>query len=405
MSCFWRMLCPKKRHGLGWDAAGVINLMLKNILKPGTIVAGKYKILHLIAEGGMSEVYLSVPCQISDSPIKMFALKRLMPSLANNPIHIQLFRQEADLALMLSHPNLVHCYDFVVHENNYFMVMEYISGKEVGELFKLIHPRSLIDRLRFCTAIGLEVARALCYVHNKTDNNEKPMEIVHGDISPQNIKVSIVGVVKVYDFGAAKTCAQPMSEEIVRGNIRYMSPEQASGLHIDAKSDHYSLALVMLESVFKDAIKVKTKQGSICFQQMISELQTEFQDAAQFFRRSLAFNRNERFTSMEEFLVSLQAIASKLGLKDDRAFLTELITSTPPQKEKPIVRRQPLGKEYGSFIFLGMFSLGIGFFVWMVVTICSDFFEPKFLHNIPHWAPEEQEGGRGDIGFYKEHVR
>jgi serine/threonine-protein kinase len=216
----------------------------------GGIRFGQYLLLRRIARGGMAEVFLAQQRGLEGFDRRV-AVKRILPHLADSPDFVKMFLGEAKLAALLSHPNIVHIYDFGKVEHDYFIAMEYVDGVHTGQIFKMADR----DRERMSPTliarIGADAATALHYAHELTNANGKPLGLVHRDISPANIMVSYDGVVKLCDFGIAKAAAfsdasltQPGQ---VKGKYAYMSPEQTVAAPLDGRSDVFSLAIVLWE--------------------------------------------------------------------------------------------------------------------------------------------------------------
>ena len=214
----------------------------------GGIRFGQYVLLRRIARGGMAEVFLAQQRGLEGFDRRV-AVKRILPHLADSPDFTKMFLGEAKLAAQLSHPNVVHIYDFGKNEGDYFIAMEYVEGVHAGQLFKhgAEHdklPPTLVAR------IGADAASALHYAHEMRGGNGKPLGLVHRDVSPANIMISFDGVVKLCDFGIAKAAA--LSDQLtnpgqVKGKYAYMSPEQTIAAPLDGRSDVFSLAIVLWE--------------------------------------------------------------------------------------------------------------------------------------------------------------
>ena len=176
------------------------------------------------------------------------AVKRILPHLSDSPDFTKMFLGEAKLAAQLSHPNIVHIYDFGKVEGDYFIAMEYVEGVHAGQVYKHGERERLPPTL--VARIGADAASALHYAHDLRGANGKPIGLVHRDVSPANIMVSFDGVVKLCDFGIAKAAA--LSEGLtnpgqVKGKYAYMSPEQTIAAQLDGRSDVFSLAIVLWE--------------------------------------------------------------------------------------------------------------------------------------------------------------
>jgi serine/threonine-protein kinase len=213
-------------------------------------------LLRRLARGGMAEVFLAQQRGLEGFDRRV-AVKRILPHLADSPDFVKMFLGEARLAAQLTHPNVVHIYDFGKVDNDYFIAMEYVDGVHAGTLFKLterVDPRSSARPERipatFVARIGADAAAALHYAHELRGPSGKPLGLVHRDVSPANLMVSFDGGVKLCDFGIAKAAA--LSDQLtnpgqVKGKYAYMSPEQTVAAQLDGRSDVFSLAIVLWE--------------------------------------------------------------------------------------------------------------------------------------------------------------
>ncbi len=207
---------------------------------------GQYVLVRRIARGGMAEVFLAQQRGLEGFDRRV-AVKRILPHLADSPDFVKMFLGEARLAAQLSHPNVVHIYEFGKVDHDYFIAMEYVDGVHAGQLFKQNDDKlspTLIAR------IGADAANALHYAHELRAPTGKLYGLVHRDVSPANIMVSYDGVVKLCDFGIAKAAAagdQLTNPGQVKGKYAYMSPEQTIAAPLDGRSDVFSLAIVLYE--------------------------------------------------------------------------------------------------------------------------------------------------------------
>jgi serine/threonine protein kinase len=213
-------------------------------------IFGEYKILKKIATGGMAEVFLAKRVGMKGFE-KLLAIKRIHPQFSENEEFIAMFIDEAKLAAKLNHRNIVQIYDFGSQQGSYYIAMEYIFGKDLRSILKKSKERGERFPLAQCAYIITEAAKGLEYAHTLKDHFGKPLQIIHRDISPQNILISYEGEIMLADFGIAKAASKSTETRagVLKGKILYMSPEQAWGKPIDRRTDLYSLGVVLYEMV------------------------------------------------------------------------------------------------------------------------------------------------------------
>ena len=209
---------------------------------------GRYQLLRRIAVGGMGELFLARASSFGGFE-KLVAIKRILPILAEQPAFVAMFLDEARVAATLEHPNIVHVADLGHAGKDYFLVMPYLEGGDLAHLRRQLTARRRALPEALAVHIVTGVASGLDYAHAKRDRDGRLMGLVHRDVSPENIFVTFEGEVKLLDFGIARA-AQVASHTDVgtrRGKARYMSPEQARGQPLDARSDIFALGVVLYE--------------------------------------------------------------------------------------------------------------------------------------------------------------
>jgi eukaryotic-like serine/threonine-protein kinase len=210
---------------------------------------GKYVLVGEIGVGGMAEVFLALQTGLQGF-LKVVTLKRVLPHLASHDF-IAMFIDEARIAARLEHPNIVKTFEFGEHEGQYYTVMEYLAGEDLGSMMN----RAAISKQPIAFNMAAMVVAQLCnglhFAHELTDTAGRPLGLVHRDINPSNIIVTYAGEVKVIDFGVAKINANGAKTMTgtIKGKLAYMSPEQILARGIDRRSDIFSLGVVLWELV------------------------------------------------------------------------------------------------------------------------------------------------------------
>ncbi len=211
---------------------------------------GKYLLLESIAVGGMAQLYRA-KITGAEGFEKLIAIKRILPHLSGEKDLVTAFIDEAKLAALLNHQNIVQIYDFGLMENSYFIAMEHLIGKDLRHIFSKSKEKNTPLGLEHALYIASQTCAGLDYAHKLTDFQGKPLNLIHRDISPQNILITYEGEVKIVDFGIAKAALQDTVTQngLIKGKVAYMSPEQASGVKIDHRSDIFSTGILLYEMV------------------------------------------------------------------------------------------------------------------------------------------------------------
>ena len=208
----------------------------------------KYLLLDKIATGGMAELYRAKINGVQGFQ-KLVAIKKVLPHLASEASLINSFIDEAKLAAFLQHQNIVQIYDFGNKNDNYFIAMEYLSGKDLRFIIQKSNQMNMPLSLENILYIVSKICEGLYYAHNLKDFNGKLLNIIHRDIGPQNIFITYDGQVKIIDFGIAKAASQNTTTQAgtIKGKVAYMSPEQAMGTGIDHRSDIFAIGIILYE--------------------------------------------------------------------------------------------------------------------------------------------------------------
>lgn len=209
---------------------------------------GHYKLLEKIAQGGMAEIFKAETYD-PNGLRREVVIKRILPHIASHQEFVDMLIDEAKIAVHFNHGNIAQIYDLGKVGKDYFIVMEHVSGKTLQQIFKRAQTLKEKIPVPFCLYFISELCAGLAYMHRKTNDRGMPLNVVHRDISPQNIIVSYSGNVKIIDFGVAKASDKIATTEsgVLKGKFAYMSPEQAEGDEIDARSDIFSTGIILWE--------------------------------------------------------------------------------------------------------------------------------------------------------------
>ncbi len=210
---------------------------------------GPYDLVERLAVGGMAEIYIARSRGVQGFS-KEYVLKLIHPKFVGDADFIRMLVDEAKLVGQLTHSNIAQVIDLGIDGELYYILMEYVRGKDLFQILTTTWEQDTLTPVACAVFIAKEMASGLYYAHTKMDENGRPLNIVHRDVSPQNVLVSFQGEVKILDFGVAKAAlgARPETRAgIIKGKFRYMSPEQAWGEKLDGRSDVFSVGLCLYE--------------------------------------------------------------------------------------------------------------------------------------------------------------
>ena len=282
---------------------------------------GKYSMLEKIATGGMAEVWRARIHGMAGFE-KTLVVKRILDHLGKDDEFVRLFIDEARIAVSLLHANIVQVFELGEVDGAYYIAMEYMHGLDLSRLAsrgKRIGPFPIPLA---CLIVG-EVLKALDFAHNRLSENGESLNIVHCDISPQNILVSFAGEVKLTDFGISRAGFQTKSQQaVVRGQYAYMSPEQVGGRPLDGRSDLFSLAIVLFELVTgRRLFKAKTREETLARVRRAEVpspkgYRAEVSDGLEkFLLKALSRRAEDRYASAAEMLDGLNTIMVREGFR------------------------------------------------------------------------------------------
>jgi len=210
---------------------------------------GKYSLVARLATGGMAEIFLA-RLQGAAGFEKLICIKRILPHLARDKQFVAMFLDEARIAARISHPNVCQVFELGEIEGSYFLAMEYLEGVPLACFRRRDYYGEMPDP-RLVAGIAVQACEGLHHAHQLKNTDGSVMEVVHRDISPQNLFVTVDGIVKVLDFGIAKIqdATVRTSTGAVKGTYAYMAPEQLRGERVDRRTDVFAMGIVMYETL------------------------------------------------------------------------------------------------------------------------------------------------------------
>jgi hypothetical protein len=336
---------------LGLNGAMVLIERFRNLSESGGTIGG-WVIERRIGGGGMADVFLGYR---DGSVVRRAAIKRLRPEYASNPQFVEMFLDEARVAGRLAHPNVVALYDAGKLKSELFMAMELIDGTSLGQIFSMLRQRN--DRLstEAVVELGVQLAGALEYVHALADDAGRPLDLVHRDVSPQNVLVDKSGNVKLTDFGIARSAdrSSHTATGMVKGKVSYMAPEQLRGEGYDHRVDLYALGVVLFELATGHRLYEGVSEQALLFRVVrgdpppLERLTDVFPPLAETIRRALGFAVTDRLQRADELRSALlplhqpergratlaRVVAEALEWHDERAQASSV--ETRPDQRRP----------------------------------------------------------------------
>jgi len=310
---------------------------------------GRFELIHRFAIGGMGEIFLARERGVAGFE-RQLVIKLLIPELAEQPDLVTLFIDEARIAANLAHPNIVQIFEFGRDDGVYFLAMEYVPGENLaricGRAAKAPHPPLTRE---LAVHVVAEMARGLDFAHHARDAEGKPLGIVHRDVSPHNLLLSIHGDVKVMDFGIAKAAntLHRTATGVLRGKLGYMSPEQLAGDSVDLTTDVYSAGIVLWELTLMRrlwsgydelAVLVQARAGKI---PRPSEIDPSYpRDLEEIAMRAVARDHTQRTPSASVLAAELRGWLAHHGVVIERGALGNVVKELFPEidHETPVRR-------------------------------------------------------------------
>jgi serine/threonine-protein kinase len=273
---------------------------------------GRYTLIKLLGTGGMAQVHLARV----DGPggvVRVTALKRMLPHLTHDSHLTAMFLDEARVASLIAHPHVARVEDFGELSGTYFLAMEFLAGVDTATLVD-----STIDRggipVTYAVSLASQIAMGLHAAHELADLDGRPLNLVHRDVSPQNVMVTFDGVAKLVDFGVAKSQVQreQTRDLAVKGKLCYMSPEQCQAHPIDRRADVFALGAVLYEFLLGRPLFLRQNDGATLralldepIPSLVPVRPEVDEELWRVIRRALARNPDERYSTAFHFSCAL----------------------------------------------------------------------------------------------------
>jgi serine/threonine protein kinase/tetratricopeptide (TPR) repeat protein len=305
----------------------------------------QYEVQRRLGEGGMAEVFVAKK-RGAEGTEKIVVVKRILPSFGASRRFQAMFIDEAQLATRLNHPNVVQVYDFSNEgAEGHILAMEYVEGPDFGMLITAARAKGVRLPPWVSAYVIAEAAKGLHYAHEKKDDGGASLEIVHRDVSPQNILLSYDGSVKIADFGIASARFLDEEKGVIKGKYGYMSPEQARGERVDRRSDLYALGVILWECLAGRPIHGSTSGNALLEvvrtgrveppSTFVMDVPKELEDIVM---KLLAPRPDERFATGRELVAAIgRALLGRQDLVDAGA-LESTIQAFLPRIEQPAHR-------------------------------------------------------------------
>ena len=294
--------------------------------RPGLIVGARYELIEIAGRGGMADVWRG-RVRGDWGFVRDVAVKQMHQNLASQPPYVSMFVEEARLGSMLQSPNIAEVHDFVHDRGNYYMVLEWIDGVDLGTWIRWHVGRNEQTRWELVAAVAVGILRGLAAAHERTGPDGEPMPVVHRDVSPHNVILTNRGMVKVIDFGLA--LAPDRTQEttepgIVKGKMSYLAPEIVAGGRPVPASDQFACGSVLWEAL----VGRKLFDGTTDYETytrlrdcMVPPLRPLRPDVPapfiQIIHRALAPQIEQRFPSTREMARQIGTTLKKVQLRKD----------------------------------------------------------------------------------------
>lgn len=281
---------------------------------------GHYILLEKLAAGGMAEIHLAKKIA-AEGVQKFVAVKRILAQHANSADFIRMFKDEAKIAVNLNHGNVVSIYDYGIENQQPYLVMEHVEGKNLRQILNKLKQVNKRFSLSHVAYISKMIAAGLDHAHRCIDaTTGESLNIIHRDMSPQNSMISFEGEIKIIDFGIAKATTQAESTRVgqLKGKFGYMSPEQVDGMDVDSRTDIFALGIMMWEMLSEQRLFLTNNEMSTlrkvreCKIPSLRDIDPNIpMELEKIVYKALARNKSQRYQTAAELQKDLQGFLNR----------------------------------------------------------------------------------------------
>jgi serine/threonine-protein kinase len=318
--------------------------------KPSHVV-GRYALYGRLAAGGMATVHLGRVLE-ADGTTRTVAVKRLHPQFCKDPEFVAMFIDEARLAARIKHRNVVETVDILTMGQELLLVMEYIRGECFSKLLRAARRKNLEPSIGVVGTIASGLLHGLHAAHEARDENGEFLNVVHRDISPQNVMIDVDGMVKVLDFGVAKASAriQITRDGQMKGKLSYMSPEQLQGLPVDRRADVFACGVVLWEALTRRRLFVGEDASEVLRKILRDEVPPPSQWMASsspeidsVVLRALSKDPDQRYQTAEELALDVEKVIDLAPPSEVGAWLDSVAGEILGKRERLLQEIERLG--------------------------------------------------------------
>ena len=324
--------------------------------KPSHVV-GRYALYGRLAAGGMATVHLGRVLE-ADGSSRTVAVKRLHPQFCKDPEFVAMFIDEARLAARIKHPNVVETLDILTMGQELLLVMEYIRGECFSKLLRAARRKNLEPSIGVVGRIASGMLHGLHAAHEARDDRGELLNVVHRDISPQNVMIDVDGGVKVLDFGVAKASAriQITRDGQMKGKLSYMSPEQLQGMPVDRRADVFACGVVLWEALTRRRLFVGEDASEVLRKILRDEVPPPSQwmpglslEVDQVVLRALSKDPEQRYQTAEELALDVEQIIELASPEETGQWLDSVAGEILGKRERLLREIERLGLSDVSF--------------------------------------------------------